>query len=59
MKLTLSCPHAYYADGMRIRCRKSEGAPCGFQYYKACKGWWALKANADGCLLRKEVKPYA
>ncbi len=54
MKLTLSCPNASYDAAMRIRCSKANGAPCAFQYFRACKGWWVLRPNADKCLLRKE-----
>ena len=54
MKLTLSCPNASYDAAMRIRCSKANGAPCAFQYFRACKGWWVLRPNADRCLLRKE-----
>lgn len=56
MKLTLSCPNASYDAAMRIRCSKANGAPCAFQYFRACKGWWVLRPNADKCLLRKEEK---
>jgi len=53
MKLTLSCPHGEYTGGMRIRCRKS-GTLCGHQYFKSCKGWWALTDSAGKCPLRRE-----
>ena len=53
MKLTIDCPHGYYADRMRIMCRKT-GNVCGHQYYKRCKGWWVLTEHAARCPLRKE-----
>ena len=49
--LKLSCPQAYYSDGMRIRCAQSKGY-CGYQYFKRCKGWWALTEAAGRCKLR-------
>lgn len=52
MKIALSCPHAEYRDGMRVFCTRG-GTYCGNQYFKACKGWWALTANAARCPLRK------
>lgn len=52
---TLSCPHGRYKNG-QIRCEKAGGGPCGHQYFKRCKGWWALMPSADDCLLRKEEK---
>lgn len=57
--LTLSCPFAYYAEGMRIRCSRSEngGGACAFQYFKRCKGWWALLPAAADCKLRREAPP--
>ena len=58
MKLTLSCPHASYGEQMKIRCSRSNGAPCAFQYFRACKGWWALRPNADSCLLRRKEENY-
>lgn len=48
----LECPHARYRSGMRIYCTKC-GDYCGHVYWKACKGWWALTANATRCPLRK------
>ena len=48
----LTCPHAAYRSGMRIWCSRSEDY-CGNVYWKACKGWWALTANADRCPLRR------
>ncbi len=53
MKLKLSCPQAEYRSGMRIFCRKT-GDLCGNQYFKRCKGWWALTEKADRCPKRKE-----
>ena len=53
MTLKLECPHAEYRDGMRIFCTKS-GEYCGNQFYKRCKGWWALNANAARCPLRRD-----
>ena len=52
---TLSCPFAAYTAGMKIRCTKAggEGSMCGFQYFKRCKGWWALTEAAGRCRLRQ------
>lgn len=54
----LSCPHASYGEQMKIRCSRSGGAPCAFQYFKACKGWWALRPNAEDCRLRRKEENY-
>lgn len=59
MKLTLSCPHASYGPDLRIRCGKADNAPCGHQYYKRCKGWWALLETAARCLLRNKEETQA
>lgn len=53
MKIPLSCPHASYKTGMRIWCAKT-GNWCGNQYFKACKGWWALTERAALCPIRKK-----
>lgn len=53
MKLTLECPNAEYQADMTIRCKKA-GDICAHQYFKACKGWWALSDGAATCALRKE-----
>lgn len=53
MKIPLECPAASYGEGMRIKCSKT-GSPCAFQYFKSCKGWWALSPGAKRCLVRKE-----
>lgn len=53
MKLTLSCPYAEYRQGMVIWCKKT-GTPCAHVFFKTCKGWWALTAQAARCPLRKE-----
>ena len=53
MKLTLSCPFAFYTEGMRIRCSRNDKY-CGHQYFKRCKGWYALSPQAARCPLRKE-----
>lgn len=59
MNPKLTCPYAKYGERMRIFCRRSGGyAPCAFQYFKSCKGWWVLLPNADRCLLRKKEEPY-
>ena len=55
MKVTINCPNGRYIDGMKIWCDKA-GNYCAFQYFKNCKGWWALTEKADGCLLRKGNK---
>ena len=52
MKLTLDCPHAEYRDEMRIYCTVAADY-CGNQYFKACRGWWALTDRARRCPLRK------
>lgn len=57
MKLTLICPNASYDPEMRIRCSKAQGGPCGHQYFKRCKGWWALLGTADRCPLRNKEEP--
>lgn len=57
MNLKLSCPHAFYGPDQRIRCGKAGDGPCGHQYFKRCKGWWALLDSADRCLLRKKEEP--
>ena len=51
----LRCPYASYTGGMKIRCSKpgSSMTMCGFQYYKRCKGWWALTEAAAHCKLRR------
>lgn len=52
----LSCPWAVYTDGMKIRCTRGPGerTMCGFQYFKRCKGWWALTDAAGRCRLRQQ-----
>jgi len=52
MKIPLSCPQAEYKEGMRIWC-KAAGNWCGNQYFKRCKGWWALNERAAACPLKK------
>ena len=52
MKPVLTCPHARYIAEMRIYC-DAAGDLCGNQYYKQCKGWWALNPNADRCPVRR------
>lgn len=52
-RLTLSCPFASYSAGMRIDCSRLDG-PCGHQYFKRCKGWWALLPTADRCPVRSK-----
>ena len=53
-ELKLSCPFASYGEGMRIRCSRADDGPCGFQYFKRCKGWWAESPGAAGCRLRMQ-----
>ena len=48
----LTCPNARYVDGMRVYCDKIKGF-CGNVFFKACRGWWALNANAARCPIRK------
>lgn len=52
MKLTLTCPHAVYGEGMKINCKKT-GNRCGNQRFKPCKGWWVLTPAADKCPVRE------
>lgn len=56
--LTLSCPSASYDSRMQIRCGRSDGAPCGFQHFKSCKGWWVLTEEAARCKLRRKEENY-
>ena len=50
---TLSCPFASYTGGMKIVCsRLGENSYCGHQYFKRCKGWWALSEAAGRCPVR-------
>lgn len=58
MKIDLSCPHAHYGERMRLDCKIAD-APCGHQYFKACKGWWALTPAAERCPLRKKEENHA
>ena len=54
--LQLACPYAYYTNGMKILCshESSRGMTyCGHQYYRRCKGWWALNEAAARCKLRQ------
>ena len=53
MKVRLSCPQAVYGDGMKIICTKT-GRLCAHQFFKRCKGWWALNPNADRCPVRRQ-----
>lgn len=55
MKIKLSCEFAKHDSQMKIRCLKSNSY-CGNQYFKQCKGWWALTDRAAACPLRKERK---
>ena len=52
MKVPIGCPEGEYRDGMRIWCRKAKGW-CGNQFFKRCKGWWALNERAAACPLRR------
>ena len=54
MKLTLACPYAKYNSEMQIICSKLAG-PCAHQFYRECKGWWALTQQAADCPARKET----
>ena len=49
----LACPFARYVDGMRVYCDKTKGF-CGNVFFMACRGWWALNANAARCPIRKD-----
>ena len=53
MKLIIDCPKGKYNADMQIICE--DGQPCAFQYFRACKGWWALSHGAGGCERRKET----
>lgn len=53
MKLTLDCPLAKYGPDMAIICAR-DGEPCAHQYFKSCKGWWALSPDAARCPMRGE-----
>ena len=56
MKLELNCPHAKYESGtMRILCSRAKGY-CAHQYFKRCKGWWALTDTACRCPARDDKK---
>lgn len=52
MRLTLDCPNARYGPDMAIICAR-DGEPCAHQYFKSCKGWWALSPEAARCPIRK------
>lgn len=53
MKLTIDCPNGVYAERMQIWCNKADNW-CGHQYFKQCKGWWALSPQAKTCTLRRD-----
>ncbi len=52
MEIKIPCPHGRYNRGMQIVCDKMNNL-CGHQYFKRCKGWWALNEHAANCPLRK------
>ena len=52
MKVPIGCPEGEYRAAMRIWCRKAKGW-CGNQFFKRCKGWWALNERAAACPLRR------
>lgn len=53
MKITLECPYAKHESvTMRVRCTKTKNY-CAHQYYKRCKGWWALTDTARDCPARE------
>lgn len=52
MKIKLTCPWAKHDDKMRIICIK-RGGLCGNQYFRSCKGWWALTDRAAECPVRR------
>ena len=54
MKLTIDCPNGEYREEMRIYCRAMNGW-CGNQYFRRCKGWWALTDNASKCPVRRRT----
>lgn len=51
MKVPIACPNGEYREGMKIYCTKTDNW-CGNQYFKQCKGWWALTDNAQRCPVR-------
>lgn len=54
MKIKLDCPYARHEPGtMRIWCEKVK-TYCAHQYFKSCKGWWALTDEAGKCPAREE-----
>lgn len=55
MKVRLSCPQAVYGDGMKIICTKT-GRLCAHQFFKRCKGWWALSDQAERCPVRLKAR---
>lgn len=50
------CPHAFYTDGMKINCKRTEGR-CAHQRFKPCVGWWVNTDQAADCTMREETKP--
>lgn len=52
MTVKIECPNGSYDQKMKIKCSKA--GYCGNQYFKRCKGWWALTENAKRCPLREE-----
>ena len=56
MKINMKCPHAKHEPGtMRILCEKMSGY-CAHQFFKSCKGWWALTEMADRCPVWDDIK---
>lgn len=55
MNVPLECPNAEYREHMRIFCR-AKNDWCGNQYFKRCKGWWALTDAAPKCPARRTAE---
>lgn len=53
MNVKLGCPLAKYDKSMKIICTKT-GKLCAHQFFKRCKGWWALSEQAERCPVRKK-----
>ena len=51
----LKCPHARYADEMKINCERT-GGRCAHQRFKPCMGWWVLTDQARDCTYLKKHK---
>lgn len=52
----IACPHAKRTQGA-ILCKAREDKPCLHQYFKPCKGWWALRGSALSCKYAEQEDP--